>query len=218
MLNVETETMSPPLPTTRIHLPRRSKNIILTELRSADAPVMASILDFNSDSGKKIIPFTLSMPVPYQLCHAQEFMTMCDDRRKKEGRVFDFAIRVVTEVQDHDPTETFIGQASIMSGAPLVPADPSLCAVDLGYWLHPDYWGSGIITEVNRVLTNLAFEIPQVERVALRVFADNIGSCRVAEKRGFTLEGVHRRAVRTKLGIVKDIHVYGKLRSEWEKE
>ena len=60
--------------------------------------------------------------------------------------------------------------------------------LEIGYTLHPDYWGRGYVPEAARALIDLAFKDLGLHKIELSCFGYNIQSQRVAEKLGFTLE------------------------------
>lgn len=55
---------------------------------------------------------------------------------------------------------------------------------ELGYRLHPAFWGRGLATEGARALIGLAFGRLHLDRVVATAMADNTGSWRVMEKCG----------------------------------
>jgi RimJ/RimL family protein N-acetyltransferase len=55
---------------------------------------------------------------------------------------------------------------------------------ELGYRLHPAFWGRGLATEGARALIGLAFEQLHLDRVVATMMADNTSSWRVMEKCG----------------------------------
>ncbi len=63
--------------------------------------------------------------------------------------------------------------------------------VELGYAVAPGARGRGVATEALRQLTQWAFDQGMLRVVAL-ISTDNPASSRVAEKAGYTLEGVLR--------------------------
>ena len=87
---------------------------------------------------------------------------------------------------------------------------------DLGYVLHRDHWGQGIVVEAARKLIDHVFSTTQVVRIQAPVFADNTRSRRAAEKLGLTLEGIHR-STRFLRGRRWDEAIYAVLKSEWIK-
>ena len=87
--------------------------------------------------------------------------------------------------------------------------------LELGYILHPDYWGRGYVSEAARVLIDLAFKELNLHKIELSCFGYNLQSQRVAEKLGFTLEA-RIRDRKDAQGNRCDGLIYGLLRSEWE--
>jgi len=65
---------------------------------------------------------------------------------------------------------------------------------ELGYWVRADARGRGFTTRAVVLACRWAFARDGVARLQLRADVDNVGSRRVAEKVGFTLEGVLRSA------------------------
>ena len=65
--------------------------------------------------------------------------------------------------------------------------------VELGYWARAEARGRGAMTRAVLLAARHAFDAG-AERVMLRADPLNVGSCRVAEKAGFTREGVLRSA------------------------
>ncbi|GMQ98918.1 MAG: hypothetical protein BMS9Abin17_1454 [Acidimicrobiia bacterium] len=64
--------------------------------------------------------------------------------------------------------------------------------VEIGWWLNPAYWGSGITTAAVATLVDEFFSRGDYVRLWAPVMKPNIASARVAEKVGMTLEGVGR--------------------------
>jgi RimJ/RimL family protein N-acetyltransferase len=66
------------------------------------------------------------------------------------------------------------------------------CA-EIGYWVGADARGRGVATAATRLAARWAFEnVPELARLQLRAAVENVASNRVAEKAGFTREGVLR--------------------------
>jgi RimJ/RimL family protein N-acetyltransferase/ADP-ribose pyrophosphatase YjhB (NUDIX family) len=85
---------------------------------------------------------------------------------------------------------------------------------ELGYVLHRQYWGQGLVVEAARLLLARAFESGEVERVFAPIMVENLRSRRVAEKLGFSLEGVLRSSWYLR-GRRWDEARYALLRDEW---
>ena len=87
--------------------------------------------------------------------------------------------------------------------------------LELGYILHPDYWGRGDVLEAARALIDLGFKDLGLHKIELSCFGYNIQSQRVAEKLGFTLEARIRDRKDAQDNRCDDLR-YGLLKSEWE--
>lgn len=101
-----------------------------------------------------------------------------------EGRAFDFAIRPPDDPDHH------LGNVSIwwVSQANLIG--------EIGYWVRSDETGRGIATEATARMVQLGFEELHLHKVVLRIAVGNTASERIAEKLGFTREGLLRDEVR----------------------
>ena len=87
--------------------------------------------------------------------------------------------------------------------------------LEIGYTLHPDYWGRGYVPEAARALIDLAFKELNLHKIELSCFGYNLQSQRVAEKLGFTLEARIRDRKDAQGNRCDDLR-YGLLKSEWE--
>jgi RimJ/RimL family protein N-acetyltransferase len=65
---------------------------------------------------------------------------------------------------------------------------------EIGYWLGADARGGGVTTRALVLISRWALGRKGVARVHLRADPENAASCRVAEKAGFSREGVLRSA------------------------
>jgi RimJ/RimL family protein N-acetyltransferase len=77
-------------------------------------------------------------------------------------------------------------------------------------------WHQGLGAEAMLLLLRFGFETLNLNRIFLRVYADNLRAKKAYEKTGFVLEGTMRQAV-YKHGRYMDVHLMSVLRSEWEK-
>jgi RimJ/RimL family protein N-acetyltransferase len=83
---------------------------------------------------------------------------------------------------------------------------------EIGYWVRTGFEGQGLVTEAVRALARMAFDRLRAARVEIRMDADNAPSRRVAERAGFTFEGVLRRDTLTPDGALRDTCVYSRVR------
>jgi len=78
-------------------------------------------------------------------------------------------------------------------------------------------WNKGYGAEVMMLLLKHGFETLNLNRIALRVYAENVRAVRSYEKAGFVLEGRMREAV-YKHGKYDDVLFMSVLRLEWQSE
>ncbi|MCS5733272.1 GNAT family N-acetyltransferase [Herbiconiux daphne] len=103
------------------------------------------------------------------------------------------------------PTLVFLGDEPI--GSVSMRIDPLLGTGELGYWIDGDHEGRGIVTRACAALRDRSLEAG-LARVEIRAATANTRSRRVAERLGFTLEGVLRSAL--PVGARRlDLAVYG---------
>lgn len=93
---------------------------------------------------------------------------------------------------------------------------PNLIArhVSIGYWLGEDFQGKGIMTKACQTLIYFAFEDWHMNRIEIRVDVKNERSRAIANRLGFTQEGVLRMIDYVNENFV-DMAVYSLLASEW---
>ncbi len=87
---------------------------------------------------------------------------------------------------------------------------------EMGYLLHPDYWGQGIMPEAARELLEVGFNLVGLHKIEIECYSYNKASQRIAEKLGFTLES-RIRDRKDAQGKRCDLLSYGLLKSEWDK-
>jgi RimJ/RimL family protein N-acetyltransferase len=84
---------------------------------------------------------------------------------------------------------------------------------EIGYWTHPAFRGRGIMVEAVTAMARYALTEADLQRVVVRVAPGNTASIRVAEKAGFTREGVARNAGYVHAGRV-DLVIFSLIRSD----
>lgn len=85
---------------------------------------------------------------------------------------------------------------------------------EMGYVIHPDYWGQGLVVEACQAALDYGFTELGYDRVEFWIDETNLASLRVAEKLNFRVKG----RVPTKYPHRPDFHfllVYGMLAHEW---
>ena len=89
-------------------------------------------------------------------------------------------------------------------------------ALAMSYLLAKEQWGKGYMTEALRSMVRNAFDVMQVDLVAIGHFTENDRSRRVIERAGFLFDGVTPYAFKRFDGRVFDEVNYSILREEYE--
>lgn len=104
------------------------------------------------------------------------------------------------------------GTATIIGGSGLHRIDWDVPRFEIGYWVRSAYAGQGYVTETVNALTHLAFETLRANRVEIIMDDRNERSWRVAERVGYTLEGILRHHKRNSEGGLRHTRIYAKVR------
>ncbi|MNI31146.1 Ribosomal-protein-serine acetyltransferase [compost metagenome] len=83
---------------------------------------------------------------------------------------------------------------------------------EIGYWLRTSCTKQGYMTEAVAAITKYAIEHLEANRIEIRCDARNLGSAQVAERSGFTLEGILRNEVCDVDGALCSTKVFAKVR------
>jgi ribosomal-protein-serine acetyltransferase len=86
---------------------------------------------------------------------------------------------------------------------------------EIGYWIRSDLAGRGLMAEAARAVCEFGFAEAGLHRIELKAWTENPASIRIAEKLGFTREGLLREASWAQAGF-QDMYIYGLLESEWK--
>lgn len=88
---------------------------------------------------------------------------------------------------------------------------------EIGYWIRTLRAGEGLMTEAVRGIEQFAITHLEANRLEIRCDARNVRSAKVAERAGYTLEGILRKMRRDSTGTLVDFMVFSKVRgSEFE--
>lgn len=146
------------------------------------------------------------LPSPYTLAHAVDYVQGREEQHASGAGVY-WALA--------DPvSQELIGAIGVMG-----PVGGTSSSREVGYWMHPDARGRGVMTEAVRLASRHAL-LPAddgglgLERVFARAAAGNEPSVRVLLRAGYTEVGVDRGAERLRDGSVVDFRRYDLLASE----
>jgi RimJ/RimL family protein N-acetyltransferase len=166
--------------------------IRLRLLTEADLPALVEIV---SDPE---IPRWTRIPDAYGDSDAREWYEV-QGRGRDEGRILNLMIV--------DGGDRLLGACGI------VEVDWTEGRAELGYWLAREARGRGVMTRAIPLLVSWIFESLPIERVQLGIEPANAASRALAERTGFTFEGVLRSWFVNK-GKRRDVAMYSLLRTD----
>ncbi|MDO8288123.1 MAG: GNAT family protein [Parvibaculum sp.] len=102
-----------------------------------------------------------------------------DDQRMRPREIFDVAV-------------TLKPKREVIGGAGVRIIDRDNLTGEIGYTLHPDYWGFGLATEATRALLDAGFNELGLQRIVAHCDQRNKASARVMERLGMRREGAFR--------------------------
>ncbi len=158
---------------------------------------MEDAVDFAQYANNKKIADNLrnGFPYPYTIQDAKSYVESCvsNDETKQMCRAI--------EVDGH-----VVGSIGVFLGS-----DVYSRSAEFGYWLAEEFWGKGIMSASAKQICKEAFEQFDIVRIFAEPFAHNIGSRKVLENAGFSLEGVMKNGV-YKNGQIFDYCMYALLK------
>jgi RimJ/RimL family protein N-acetyltransferase len=104
------------------------------------------------------------------------------------------------------------GEGALLGACGMHRIDWSVPRFEIGYWRRSGHGVKGVVGEAVHALNRLAFDRLGARRVEIRMDAGNARSVRVAERAGFTFEGVLRQDSRAPGGESRDTRVYSRVR------
>lgn len=175
----------PTFETTRLRLRR---------LELTDASLIQQAADAH-----EIADTMISIPHPYPPGEAERYII----RQLSEqnlGRATAFII-------EHKVKRSFFGLVEVRD------IDREHSQAELSFWLTPEVWGQGYMSEVVRAVMRYLFEDLGLNRVYAYHMMRNPASGRVLEKNGFKQEGLLRQRVQ-KWGQFEDVLLWAILRQD----
>lgn len=129
-----------------------------------------------------------SVAGPKTVKQTQQLVDTCRAEYQTNG----YALYAVIHKED----QRLIGYCGLM---PQIVSDVQ--EVELGYRLHPAYWGRGLGTEAARAVVKYAADTLKLTRLVAVIEADNIGSVQVALK-----VGMHKEAETEWRGLSVEVY------------
>lgn len=105
-------------------------------------------------------------------------------------------------------TGEFIG------GSGLHRIDWTVKKFEIGYWIRTSRSGNGLMTEAVDGITDFAINRLLANRIEIRCDSRNFRSMRIAERLGFTLEGILRSEKCDTTGALRNTIIFAKVRGQ----
>lgn len=86
---------------------------------------------------------------------------------------------------------------------------------EIGYWLGEDFQGKGLMTRACGGIIDFAFKTLELNKITIRCATNNMRSCAIPRRLGFTYEGIMRQSEWLYDHYV-DLMLWGMLASEWK--
>lgn len=169
--------------------------ISVIPVRLADAGALAGLVADNLVHLQTFMPKVTSLDT---LAATERYLLMAEEARAA-GDIFEWHIF---------SNERLCGAVRINH------IEPENRKASVGYFLGEKFQGAGLATASVRAVLHYAFERLGMNRIELRCASDNIASQRVAERLGFSWEGLLRQAEMID-GVYLDHFVYSMLRQDF---
>lgn len=142
-----------------------------------------------------------SLPQPYTETTARDYVAECIWQAAKGAKA-------TWAIADRK-TDQLLGNIAVMDML-----GPNPTSGEIGYWMHPDARGRGVMTEAVKLVVAHAIRPEGLNRRRLVLYAadGNDGSNAIAKAAGFTHYGTQRQAEKLGDGSYVDLHGYELLR------
>jgi RimJ/RimL family protein N-acetyltransferase len=138
---------------------------------------------------------------------AQQIPTLEESEKiSRQGRVHFLERSDLRLYLIHKTTGQFIGSSGLHR------IDWQVRKFEIGYWISTPFSGQGYITEAVEGITNFAIHELQANRIEIRCDSRNVRSARVAERLGFTKEGILRSDKCDVDSLLRNTVVFSKVR------
>lgn len=172
------------------------KLFFLIPLTLQDAPGYFSLIDNNRDRLSRYFPRTMGATP------TQEDTLKYVEERVEAAAKKEFITHLIKEVS----TE------KIIAGIFLKDIDLQSGEAEIGFFIDKEYQGKGIISHFVSEICEIGFSGLGLKKLFMRIAESNIGSIKVAEKNGFSKEGILRKNFLTSDGQLIDLIYYSKKR------
>ncbi len=177
-----------------------TERLWLRRFRPSDADPLREAVGQSLPELSRWLPWARGL---YGLPQARVFIKS-SNRSWRRGRAFDFSVTMKGEPH------------RVVGGVGIWYTSRIQRSGEIGYWVRSDLTGKGVATEAAKALLPLGFEEMGLHRILMRIGVGNHSSRRVAEKLGFSYEGIAREEILVR-GVWMDHEVFSLLEREWQR-
>lgn len=160
-------------PEPTVELPIETPRLILRDFRKGDLKAVHAY-----SSLEKVAKYMVWGP--NSLAQSKQAIEgFLDDQRMRPREIFDVAVTLKPKLH-------------VIGGAGVRVTDRDNLTGEIGYTLHPDFWGFGLATEAAHALISAGFNELGLQRIVAHCDQRNKASARVMERLGMRREGVFR--------------------------
>ena len=176
-----------------------TNRLILRKARKSDCEDI-----IEGASPLQIAQWMTTLPHTYQKSDAEWFI---QDSIKKWNKKTNFTFFIELKSEKKVIGVITLGGINTFSGT-----------ATTGSWVNKKYHKKGYMTEAKIAANDFAFNELKLTRLNSTVFVSNKASNATQIKMGYQLEGMSRKAQRSKAtGKTHDINIYGLLKEDWKK-
>lgn len=184
-----------------IDVPERTETerLVLRCPRPGDGAAMNAAVCASLDVLRLWVPWAKDAPTPDEsevYCRRQQALFLLRDE----------LVMLIFEKGSEGPEGPVLGVIGLHR------IDWSARVFEIGYWRRAGLGGLGVISEAVLALTRMAFDRLGASRVEIRMDDDNERSRKVAERTGFSFEGLLRSNSLTPRGEARSTRVYARVR------
>lgn len=186
---------SRPVASPQIELPLETPRLILREFKKSDLKAVHAYSSLE-DVARYLVwgPNTLNQS-------KDAIEGFLDDQRARPREIFDVAI-------------TLKPKREVIGGVGIRITDRDNLTGELGYTLHPEFWGYGLATEASYAMLEAGFNMLGLQRIVAHCDQRNKSSARVMERLGMRREGVFRASKHIQ-GEWRDEYLYAMLAEDF---
>ena len=153
-----------------------TKRLVLRCWKPEDAPLMQEAATVSKEHLLPFMPWAANEPQPIEakINRIRHFRANFDRGEDYVYGVFDLD---ESRVLGGSGLHTRIGEEGL----------------EIGYWIHKEFTGQGLATELSAALTKVAFELYFVQRMEIHCAVENLASAAVPRKLGYVHEATRRR-------------------------